>query len=487
METMEGYRWLDALASNRRLGDLATNPWRRTVVPAVSTTPVTEAVSGLELGPVIGEGGMAVVREAIQPQLGRGVAVKALRPEAATTSDARRLLQEAWTTGALEHPNIIPVHDIAWAADGSPRVLLKRVRGRAWSELLDDSGSPDLERDLRILLDVARALDFAHQAGFVHRDVKPSNVLIGEHGDVYLADWGIAVALHDDGTGRFPLAAEVDAMAGTPAYMAPEMVDPRVAPIGPWTDVYLLGAVLLELMSGEPPHDVTSAATLVTSVFAHPNIPGVDHELRAICARALAPQPADRYVGAGAFREAVADYLRYSGARAVAVRADASAAKWRACADKTSGEAEAALAEARFGYAAAMGAWPDYDHAATRSRALECSVVAAEIEAGDLAVARRTFNQLDDPPPSLARRLETVEAARQQSQRRWQALETMSNTATGQRARTWVVGLLCTLWVVAPLFRGSLARVTPMGIVAPYLASVLIVGALVFMGRASLF
>src|SRR5690606_8689637 len=104
------------------------------------------------------------------------------------------------------------------------------------------------------------AVRFAHARGVLHRDLKPGNVMIGNFGEVYLLDWGIAVALRDDGTGRFPLASEATELAGTPSYMAPEMLGREAGPpLSERTDVYLAGAVLYELITGRPPHVGTSA------------------------------------------------------------------------------------------------------------------------------------------------------------------------------------------------------------------------------------
>ncbi|MEM9694506.1 MAG: serine/threonine-protein kinase, partial [Myxococcota bacterium] len=478
--------WLAAVTAALATAEAQSFSSRKTIVPAMKNRPVDANASGLELGGMIGEGGMGVVHGAVQRSLGREVAVKMLHPENERPDYARQLLQEAWTTGALEHPNIIPVHDIKLSPTGAPQVILKRIRGRAWSELMMEEGRV-LDRDLRILMDVARAVDFAHEIGFIHRDVKPENVLVGSHQDVYLADWGISVALHDDGTGRFPLAEDIDAFAGTPAYVAPEMVDPTLAGVGPWTDIYLLGAVLFELVEGEPPHVVDSTSELLTSVFSPPRLASADRELAAIGERALAVEPKDRFERAGAFRQAIAEYLAHEGARAIAARADASAARWKAFVDKAASEADTALAEARFGYAAAIEAWPESTHAASHQRALELDVVHAEIDAGHLDVARRALARVDDPPADLVLRLNAAQTARRQSERRARLRDAMTDLTTGSRMRNGVVGSLCTIWVLSPLLRDPLSRATPLGILAPYVLSVFLVGALVFIGRRSLF
>src|SRR5262249_52505984 len=145
------------------------------------------------------------------------------------------LLRESWITGGLEHPNIVPVHDLTVDESGRPRLLLKRIEGLPWSEVLHDAealrqrfASDDpLDFNVRVLMQVCSPVNFAHRRGIVPRDLKPQNVMIGEFQEVYVLDWGLAVSLVDDGSGRLPLAADVDEMAGTPAYMAPEMLGGR--------------------------------------------------------------------------------------------------------------------------------------------------------------------------------------------------------------------------------------------------------------------
>ena len=140
------------------------------------------------------------------------------------------LLREAVITGALEHPNIVPVHMLGRDEDGHPVLVMKRIQGQLWSELL---GKASLDRHLEILKDICNALHYAHSRGVVHLDLKTQNVLIGEFGEVSLLDWGIARRLSDPAPG---------VMLGTPAYMASEMVSGEK--LTPLTDVYLLGSTL---------------------------------------------------------------------------------------------------------------------------------------------------------------------------------------------------------------------------------------------------
>jgi eukaryotic-like serine/threonine-protein kinase len=222
---------------------LAGSPTSTIVPPVARPTTggaraleVLEELAGdteqLRIGSVIGEGGMGIVHAAEQVALGRTVAVKSLKPGRRDPVASLDLLREAWVTGSLEHPNIVPVHYLKVMRDGPPSIVLKRIEGVEWSRLLHDAGEVErrfgakdlLAWNVGILLQVLNALRFAHRHGILHRDLKPSNVMIGDYGEVYLLDWGIAVSLRDDGSGRLPLASHAAQLAGTPCYMAPEML-----------------------------------------------------------------------------------------------------------------------------------------------------------------------------------------------------------------------------------------------------------------------
>ena len=187
--------------------------------------------SRVRLESLLGEGGMGVVYLAEQESLGRKVAVKKVRAESRSPTSITRLLQEAWVIGQLEHPNIIPVYDISASDSGEPLIVLKRIDGVEWGQLMDDAATvqkrfraPDLlEWNLDVMARVCDAVHFAHARGFIHRDLKPENVLIGELGEVYVADWGIAVTTRDD-QHIVPHARDAKEIAGTPAYMAPEKI-----------------------------------------------------------------------------------------------------------------------------------------------------------------------------------------------------------------------------------------------------------------------
>lgn len=199
----------------------------------------------LAMGETIGEGGMGVVRRAEQLTLRREVAVKQLRADTHRTYAQEQLLREAWVTGGLEHPNIVPVYALGTDPDGNPVIVMKKIEGTAWKDLIDlgdaPSGHADLDAatdrlawHLNVFQTVCNALAFAHSRGIIHRDIKPDNVMVGAFGEVYLLDWGIAVSLDDE---TLPLARDVKTVAGTPAFMAPEMASADGESIDQRTDV----------------------------------------------------------------------------------------------------------------------------------------------------------------------------------------------------------------------------------------------------------
>jgi len=159
----------------------------------------------LSRGEVLGEGGMGRMISGIQASTGREVAVKEVRLERATNYIRKRLLQEAWITGLLEHPNIIPIYTIERNEHNQPMILMKRVSGKTWHSYLQEPESiPNVNNEierlqwhLKIFDEVCSAVHYAHDKGIIHRDIKPENVMLGSYDEVYLLDWGIAVAVDD--------------------------------------------------------------------------------------------------------------------------------------------------------------------------------------------------------------------------------------------------------------------------------------------------
>lgn len=307
-----------------------------------------------DLRQVIGMGGFGEVWEALQVELNRVVAVKRLRRDlsesGAVSSDqiSKKLKilrlnsrQEAFTTANLEHPNIVPVHDLGTAQDGSPLIAMKYIRGKPWDEQLrEDFERLNVEEFLQthipILIQMTQAVAFAHSKGVVHRDLKPSQVITGEFGEVLLADWGLALVMDHqqlgDGSGRpgdyLPTPAEASNPAGTPAFMAPEQTERTGANIGPWTDIYLLGGTLYYILTLNPPHGGTTAreafmrANLGEVVPPNVRTPGrpMPGELVELALHAMKPERKDRIGSATEFLEALQRFQRGDSDRREAIR-----------------------------------------------------------------------------------------------------------------------------------------------------------------------
>jgi serine/threonine-protein kinase len=431
-----------------------------------SCTPCSGA---FELGAVIAKGGMGVVRTATQMALGRRVAVKTLPPGNKTQAAKLHLLREAWVVGRLEHPNIVPVHDLSVDDEGTPLLALKHIEGLPWSELIHNPGVVEarfgaadiLEYNLRILLQLCNALSFAHARGIVHRDVKPANVMIGEFGEVYLVDWGLAVSFRDDPGGRLPLAGEAKGGAGTRSYMAPEMLD-ESASLTERTDVYLLGAILVEVLTGRPPHrhGDDPREVLRSILVSEPEFPpGVPSELAAIAKRAMSRVPADRYASTSELRERLEWYLRHRGSLSLSAEAALRVDELRAVLARGGSTNDLRdrvhhlFAEARFGFRHAIRTCQDNTAARAGLHQITEIVVTFELEHGTAEAAAAALAELDVPPPDLAMRVMAAIAGREAEKSRLAELEKLSadsNPSIGVRTRTIAALMVSLIWTVMP-------------------------------------
>jgi len=290
---------------------------------AIETDDLALESPALRMGQTIGQGGMGVVKSAHQVALQRQVAVKLIRADRDEAKTRMELLREAWITGRVAHPNVVPIYALGKGDDGQPVFVMKEIEGVPWSHILRDptgDGAPEraatdpLGFHLDVLMNVCDAVHFAHSRGIVHRDLKPDNVMIGAFGEVYVLDWGIAVAIEDIPGMALPRCSDVRGVSGTPAYMAPEMATADGSRIGPRSDVFLLGAILHQIVTGRPRHPGSTAQEMLVNAY-HCQPPrfesGVPQELQELIAAATAAEPAERPATSEDLRLAIARFLEH--------------------------------------------------------------------------------------------------------------------------------------------------------------------------------
>jgi serine/threonine-protein kinase len=258
---------------------------------------------GYQLGVLIGRGGMGEVVVAHDQRIGREVAVKRIRSRTPTHDAVTRFLREARIQARLDHPAIVPVYELGTDHEDRPYFTMKRLAGTTLQKRLSDGGST--QPLLRAFVDVCLAIQLAHSRGVVHRDLKPSNIMLGDYGEVYVLDWGVARVLADrKRTTRPQMAVDVDedttagAILGTPGYMSPEQI--RGLDVSPASDVYALGAILFEILAGEPLHPRGDGALATT--LTHPQVAPAKRapdrapppELDGACFDALAENAGER-------------------------------------------------------------------------------------------------------------------------------------------------------------------------------------------------
>ena len=320
-------------------------------------------------------GGMGTIYRVLDEDLHRTLAMKVLNEELAARQDNRtyfllgRFLEEAQLTAQLDHPGIVPVHELGLDAQGRLFFTMKLIKGQTLQGIFElvasGLGGWNRTRALGVLLQVCQAMAYAHDKRVVHRDLKPANVMVGRYGEVFVMDWGLARLLdrddardlrilgadgspssvvdsdrrkHAAGDAFSPLYTVDGAIVGTPAYMSPEQATGNVDRIGPATDVYAVGAMLYQLLTGRMPYVRDAARSNSWTILAriqegppepvHELAPDVPAEIVAVCEKAMARDPAERYATMADLAEDIRAFLEDRVVAAYRTGALAELRKW---------------------------------------------------------------------------------------------------------------------------------------------------------------
>jgi WD40 repeat protein/serine/threonine protein kinase len=407
------------------------------VVKERSIQQSAAAGADYELLDVIGRGGMGVVYAARQTSIDRTVALKMLRPDRNVGDEHRgKFLSEAVVTGDLDHPNIVPIYELGTNEAGALFYSMKRVRGTPWKDVLQKKR---LEENLEILLNVADAVAFAHANGVVHRDLKPENVMLGDFGEVLVMDWGLALATSHFRHTEFVTSA--DSMGGTPAYMAPEMATGPFDRIGLASDIYLLGAMLYEIVTRQRPHTGRTLEECLHNAARNIIQPTPYRgELLEIALRAMATEPEDRFATVQEFQAAVREYQSHAESISLVERASQGFAAAQSAGDYS------AFARSLFGFQEALSLWPGNEKASTglsRGRLLyaQCAMDKGDFDLG--------LSLLDPEQPEHAPLRTQLEKAQRERDARHRRLRNLRRTALLLAATVLIVVTGAFFWVRA--------------------------------------
>ncbi len=390
----------------------------------------------------IARGGMGVILKGRDLDLGRDLAIKILldqrrdRPEL-----VRRFIEEAQIGGQLQHPGIVPVHELGMLEDERPYFTMKLVRGRTLTSLLEARAnlSDDRPRFLAIFEQVCQTIAYAHSRGVVHRDLKPSNIMVGSFGEVQVMDWGLAKVLKtvaaDESVPTQPGAEEgvqtvrhdsgvdisrLGSVLGTPAYMAAEQARGETDRVDERADVFGLGAILCEILTGRPPyvgptaHEVHRLAVVADLADAHRQILtcGAESELVSLALRCLAPLPSDRPRDGSEVAADITAYLRGVQERLKQAELASVKAQARSAQEKTRRRLAVGLAATTVALMATLGGGWTWWQADRQRRIARVDLAVRDVElltteaetAGDITdrwvrareAARRIAQVLDD-------------------------------------------------------------------------------------------
>ena len=366
----------------------------------------TDPQAEYQLIKILGEGGMGVVWESKQRSIDRNVAIKMIKSTVAEKPlQLEKFVAEAVVTGDLAHPNIVPIHDLGQDENGNYFYAMKQVQGTPWNKVIR---TRSMQENLDTLLRTCDAIAFSHARGIVHRDLKPENIMLGDFGEVLVMDWGLA----------FPTAefkkresiCQVHGMGGTPAYMAPEMATGPLDTISYASDIYLLGAILYEIVNGYPPHrGGTTQQCLVAAMKNYIEPAKIEHELNAIATKALHTSPDKRYGSVKAFQSAIRNYLDHEKSLKLTERAKEQLKDGQETKDYEH------FSRSLFGFEEALLLWPENDEAIKGLSEARAAYATTAFEKEDFDLAESLIGTEDE---ELAPLLVRIQDAKQDRIRR---------------------------------------------------------------------
>ncbi|MDA1052842.1 MAG: serine/threonine protein kinase [Planctomycetota bacterium] len=423
----------------------------------------------------VGAGGLGKVWLARDNDLARDVALKEIKPGSASSETVRRLIKEAQITGQLQHPGIVPIYDVNYG--GRPFYAMKLVKGETFSNAIreyherKEAGQEDPiseRRLLSIFLGVCDAIAYAHSRGVIHRDLKPENIVLGDFGEAIVLDWGLARQVDSDDDDSAPImvteSGRTDATLagqrlGTPAYMAPEQAAGHVERMDQRTDVYGLGAILFEVLTGHPPHrapgrgspDLETTIQLQSPVFAMlrqistgptPRVRDIDatlpQELDGICAQSMALKRADRFQTAKDLKTALLQFQVHEDSIELTARASGDLAHAR-----QSGAYDD-FSRARFGFETALAQWPESTRAAEGLRETCLDFSRTAFDKGDFDLALSLLDEADSSQDPLRTSIAQAAAERDARQQHIRQLRRVSLAASLAVA---VVASVAAVWI----------------------------------------
>jgi len=439
----------------------------------------------LELKELIAEGGMGRVLIAHQAHLDRDVVVKMAQPELASKDVElnKHIFQESRLTGRLEHPNIVPVYQLGVDGNKNPMLVMRHIAGLAWFDLMSstdnwpkafDTGESLLERNIRVLMQVCNGISFAHSKGILHRDIKPENVMIGDYGEVYVLDWGLSVSMLESDRGKLPLAKEALQPAGTLAYMAPEMLLIEPDEYDQRTDLFLLGAILFEIITGKPPNrgqTIYQAIYHATNTERPPYPDHIPRELIHITEKATALKREDRYDTVEEFRDALQNVLSHRDSERLARKSTQHLQDFISLLEKDrlndvddkreDRSIRRSFNRSHFGFQHALSLWKENPVALEGMQKLISHMAEYELEQGDQKAANLLMEELDFTPPHLKIKLDVLERQQLAQSQQLAQLKQLAfdvDLSIGAKYRRFAAIFVCLIWSTLPLVGYTLER-----------------------------